>query len=81
MTGPSVYSEAILQIHNELYGTKLFQSTKNTNITFSKNNIKYRIYGIDYNNYFIFKYKESSILYKNKKHWREEQREKNLIKN
>jgi mannosyltransferase OCH1-like enzyme len=78
MTGPVVYSEAINIVHKDLYGSPFQHSTinNNTDITFSN----YRIYGKDYNGFFSFKYPEADLLYINKKHWREEQEEKSLMK-
>ena len=82
MTGPTVYSKAIYYVHNKLFNEELIHKniTINTDITYDKDNISYRIYGIDYNEYFSFKHEDHKILYKDKKHWREEQQEKDLIK-
>jgi mannosyltransferase OCH1-like enzyme len=81
-TGPTVYSKAINKVHNSLYKDGLVHKSINkyTNITYISGNIKYRIYGIDYNNYFCFKHKATCFLYTNKKHWRQEEKEKELIK-
>ena len=48
-------------------------------MTFKCRNSSYRIYGIDYNGYIIFKHKDSVFLYNSKKHWREEQKIKPLL--
>ena len=56
MTGPTVYSKAINNLHNELFNQDIVCNsiTQTTNITYNLNNIKYRLYGIDYNGYFCF---------------------------
>jgi mannosyltransferase OCH1-like enzyme len=83
MTGPTVYSKAINIIHNNLFYEDINRNdiNINTNITYNLNNIKYRLYGIDYSGYFCFKYNDSYLLYEGKKHWRQEQQEKQLLKN
>jgi mannosyltransferase OCH1-like enzyme len=83
MTGPTVYSRAINEIHMELFNNEIINHTqinKNTDITYKSNGISYRLYGIDYNSYFCFKHIFSDLLYNNKKHWRQEEKEKNLLK-
>lgn len=81
MTGPQVYSKAILSLHYDLFGENLnFNSINNsTDITFSKNSISYRVYGIDYNNKFTFKSPESEYLYLKKEPWRTELLKKELL--
>lgn len=81
MTGPTVYSSAINAIHMELFDNKINHKEINTNtdITFNKNNISYRLYGMDYNSYFCFKHNFTYVLYNGKKHWRQEEKEKNLL--
>jgi GR25 family glycosyltransferase involved in LPS biosynthesis len=81
MTGPSVYSKAIMLFHNELFGENLnFNSIDcNTDVNFFKNLISYRIYGIDYNNKFTFKFPESEFLYFEKESWKNELAKKELL--
>ena len=81
MTGPTVYSKAINEIHLNLFNKNIIHNeiNKNTNILYQSNNIKYRIFGIDYNDFFLFKHNLTSLLYKNKKHWRQEEKEKKLL--
>ena len=81
MTGPTVYTEGINEIHQELFNEKLDHSKidNTTDITYSNNGISYKIYGKDYNNYFSFKHNLCNYLYNNKKHWRQEEKEKPLI--
>lgn len=83
MTGPSVYSKAINEIHQELFNKNIDHSIINqtTDITYHMNNIKYRLYGIDYSGYFCYKYDCNYILYFEKNHWRDDEREKKLLKN
>jgi mannosyltransferase OCH1-like enzyme len=83
MTGPSVYTKAINEIHMEIFNNKIINhNTINrfTNIEYKSNNISYRLYGIDYNYYFCCNHNLTHLLYNNKKHWREEEKEKNLLK-
>jgi GR25 family glycosyltransferase involved in LPS biosynthesis len=81
MTGPQVYSKAILSLHYDLFGENLNFSRiiNSTDITFSKNSISYRVYGIDYNNKFTFKFPESEYLYIEKESWRTELLKKELL--
>ena len=81
MTGPTVYTKAINEIHMELFNNTINQNdiTPNTDITCTLNDISYRLYGIDYNRYFSFKHRQHRLLYNNKKHWRQEQKEKPLL--
>jgi mannosyltransferase OCH1-like enzyme len=81
MTGPQVYSKAIASFHYELFGKNInFNSINhNTDVTFFKNSISYRIYGIDYNDKFTFKTEESEYLYIEKETWRNELTKKELL--
>ena len=81
MTGPSVYTKAINEVHIELFNNKINhnQIDKTTDITYKSNNISYRLYGIDYNGYFCFKHVVTDLLYNGKTHWRQEEKEKKLL--
>jgi hypothetical protein len=81
-TGPSVYSAAINEIHMQLFDNIINHKiiNKTTDITYKQNNISYRLYGIDYTNYFSFKHNLTDLLYNGKKHWRIEEKEQNLLK-
>lgn len=73
MTGPSVYTRAVNEIHIELFCTiinhgKIKQHTDNT---YRCNDVMYRLYGIDYHSHFTFHH--------NKKNWMEEEKEKPLL--
>ena len=83
MTGSFVYSRAINQVHMQLFNEELNhkQINKNIDITYQSNNISYRLYGIDYNDIFCFKHNLTNLLYNNKKHWRQEEKEKKLLDN
>lgn len=48
-------------------------------ITFKNNKISYRLFGRDYGGLFLFKYRGCALLYRNKKHWRQEECEKKLL--
>jgi mannosyltransferase OCH1-like enzyme len=82
MTGPTTYTNAINIIHKELYGDIIIHKNinKNTDITYNKNNISYRLYGIDYSDYFSFSYPNNNILFIGVKKWFEEQTIKPLLK-
>ena len=84
MTGPSVYTRAINEMHLEFFNNKINHSEINrtTDITFTTTttiNVSYRLYSIDYGIYFYFKHNVAHLLYSGKKHWRQEQKEKTLI--
>jgi mannosyltransferase OCH1-like enzyme len=82
MTGPTVYSRAINEVHMELFNNNIInhrQINRSTDYTFKSNGVSYRVYGIDYNSYFCFKHNVTHLLYNNKKHWKEEQNEKMLL--
>ena len=84
MTGPYVFTMAINEIHKELFNKELnhkdlnYKDRKNTDITYTKNNISYRIYGIDYNGYFKFKHEYNHLLIRT--HWYSEQKRKSVLK-
>jgi len=82
MTGPNVYSRAINQIHMELFNQNIIhrEITRNTDFTYKNKNTSYRLYGIDYGIYFSFKHDATEFLYNHgKKHWRIEEKEKQLL--
>ena len=85
MTGPTVYSRAINAVHMELFNNEIINHKEIntfTDITYKANNISYRLYGKDYNSYFCFRldHKLLHLLFNNKKSWRQEEQEKNLLK-
>ena len=83
MTGPGVYSRAIEQVYQESFGHPLEHSKVNTQTdqTFKAKGFSFRLYGIDYGKFFRFKHSKSHLLDKAKKHWRVEQKERELLKN
>ena len=91
VTGPGVISSAVKNIHSKLYNKYPFNCmTKGMDYhnnkcrlideTYNVNNIKYRIYGIDYNNFCTFKHRNANHLYINKKHWQKEENTISLYK-
>lgn len=83
MTGPVAYSQAINEVHISHYKNiiKHKEITNNTDVLYrNKTGYNYRIYGIDYNDFFSFKYPECYLLYINKKSWSEELSQEQLIK-
>jgi hypothetical protein len=81
MTGPSVYTKAINEVHMEFFNNKInhVEINKFTDVEYKSDTISYRLYGIDYNSYFCFKHGLTGMLYNGKKHWRQEEREKPLL--
>jgi len=81
MTGPRVYSRAINEVHRELFYSEIVHSeiNRSTDRRYKADNTSYRLYGIDYSDYFCFKHELEPLLYNSKKHWREEEAEKNLL--
>lgn len=81
MTGPQVYSRGIINTHKKLFREELnFKNiTRETDITYTNNNVSYRIYGIDYNNKFTFKFDGCDYLYTQKEPWRKELEKKDLL--
>ena len=82
LTGPQAFSKAINSVHFELFGECIEHNKidNNTNISYKKDNISYRLYGIDYNQHLSFKCPEYQFLYNNRKHWRDEIKEVPLLK-
>jgi len=82
MTGPTVYTRAINEVHMNLFAGKIIDHkkiNKNIDITYRLNNISYRLYSIDYNGYFCFEHKYKHLLYYGKKHWKQEEKDKQLL--
>jgi len=84
MTGPIAYTMAIDKVHFSLFRNIITHKEikKDTDITYHNqyHNVSYRLYSIDYGMYANFKYNDSMYLYINKKPWRQEQKEKQLLK-
>ena len=81
MTGPTVYTKAIDIVNKDIFN-KIINKKKikrSTDITFGNNNISYHLYGIDYNDNFSFTHSKKHLLYVNKIHWRDEEKEKQLL--
>jgi len=81
MTGPTVYTKAINYVNKNIFNKiiDIKKIKRGTDITFGNNNISYRLYGIDYNDNLSYKHNLSNLLYVNKKHWRDEEKEKKLL--
>ena len=84
MTGPYVYTRAIDEIHLEFFNAKIDHSSihKGTDVTYkhAAAAVSYRLYGIDYSNCFQLKHEVAHLLYNKKKHWRVEEKEKQLLR-
>lgn len=81
MTGPQVYSKGIIKTHKDLFDEELnFKSiSRDTDITYKKNEISYRIFGIDYSGKFTFKFDGCDYLYTQKEPWRKDLEKNNLL--
>ena len=81
MTGPSVFSNAVQILHGNLYGAGLNHSSiqMGSDVTYERNGIKYRVYGIDYNGYFSCKIPECFSLFKGRIKWHQMQKSVPLI--
>jgi mannosyltransferase OCH1-like enzyme len=85
MTGPRAFAEGINILHKELFGNELIHKSINmdTDITYKTNNwfsnISYRIYSVDYKDFFTFKHEQSHLLYNDTIPWMEEKKTKNLL--
>ena len=86
MTGPVPYSQAINEVHKELFNDVIIHSEVRGggfDKTYTSTTTSYRVYGVDYCGFFCYKYPEYwSYLYFHvgKKDWRQEQEEKQLLK-
>jgi len=70
MTGPGAYTRGINEYHKTLYSNTITHASilPTTDITYDKG-VQYRLYGIDYNEYFSFHHPYYTLLYKNNSHW------------
>jgi len=76
MTGPDVFSRAIFDIHRELFASELVHASidVNTDVTYSKEGVSYRIFGVDYSGNASFSYPGSVNLYPSGgAHWKNKQ--------
>lgn len=89
MTGPITYVIGVNKYHRELYNKDLVNITdptqnllldEKTNITFGNNNHSYRLYGVDYNEYFDYKYPGHEMLCQYRPYWRLEIENTKLLK-
>jgi mannosyltransferase OCH1-like enzyme len=82
MTGPIVFTKAILYTHYEVFGEILDTRGLGPDYdkSFMKDGVSYRLFGIDYKPFLEFKYEEAYFLYIAKPHWHSEQVEKDLLK-
>jgi len=84
MTGPVAFTRGVNKYHEELYGDILISHNhipdKSIDIVYGDSDSSYRIFGIDYNGFFTFKYKDHRFLYFNVPNWRDEIKTKNLLR-
>lgn len=82
MTGPTAFTLAVNEVHKELYNDTINHATicKDTNNIYNKDGVRYRIYGIDYNQYFSCKYPECRTLFKDSVKWKILQKTEPVVK-
>ena len=84
MTGPTAFTQGVNNYHMSLYGEALahkneyIEQPNQVDVSYDRG-IHYRIYGVDYNEFFSFNYPESRLLYRNVTHWLQEQKMKPLL--
>ena len=84
-TGPGVYTSAIKEIYYENYKEDLnwnkVDKKFNKIFNINSNNLSssFRIFGVDFNGFLSFKYKNTKHLYNNSLHWKKEESFKKLI--
>ena len=84
-TGPGVFTNSLLEIHNKYQETPLEwrDIDKDYNKTFLVNQNKiqfsYRIFGVDFNGNLSFKLKNTKHLYNDKPHWKIEEKKIDLF--
>lgn len=79
LTGPVVFSDAINSIHHDNFGLNFRRTLVRgtTDMTYSVTRpwpATYRIYGIDYNNFFRVKFMDRILNGKHHVHWRDEEK-------
>jgi mannosyltransferase OCH1-like enzyme len=82
MTGPSVFTEAIQILHSNIYKERIIHANikQGTDITYNKNDVKYRIFGVDYDSYLSCKIPECFSLFAGRKKWHQIQHVTPLLK-
>lgn len=83
MTGPTAFTEAINSIHSELFGAEsnLYSTiTTETDTTYEKDGIKYRVYSKDYGKFMHYTHDSTRYLYTNVTHWRQQEKMRPLLK-
>ena len=76
MTGPSVFTQAIQIVHANTYSERInhVNIKQGTDITYDKNDVKYRILGIDYDGFLSCKIPECFSLFNGRKKWHHQQK-------
>ena len=71
MTGPSVFTQAIQIVHANIHSERINHANikQGTDITYDKNDVKYRIFGIDYDGFLSCKISECFSLFAGRKKW------------
>ena len=88
MTGPTVYTQAINDVHKSIFNEIIDHNkiTDDTDIIYKKDDISYRLFGKDYNEFATYKDMSTArFLITRKtdwrtKHWREEQKVRSILK-
>jgi mannosyltransferase OCH1-like enzyme len=84
MTGPGAFTEGINFIHMENFGIKVRHHLIHKKFDMTFHNISktfsYRIFSIDYKDYLKWKFDNVEVIYRNRKHWSQEEKERKLLK-
>ena len=80
-TGPAVLTRAINYIHLKTYNDiiDVYKINNAYDYSFYIHGYSYRIYGFKYNDFFVHKYENYDLLYKDIIHWTKQQKIINLI--
>lgn len=84
MTGPTVYTQAINEIHNKLFGEIIDHSRINnkTDVVFKKDGVSYRLFAKDYGEFATYKDMTTAHFLTTKNmHWRHAQQRMTILKN
>lgn len=84
MTGPAAYTRSINKYHSRTYGRELIQPhekiSPSIDITYTSTSTTYRLYGVDYNNFLVYKYPGHETLCQYRPYWRTEIETTTLLK-
>jgi len=83
MTGPPVFTRGVNAIHQELFDGHIIRHADiraDTDVTYRNGDTSYRLFGVDFQGFFVFKHHLEHYLYSGKKHWRQESQERPVLR-